>query len=375
MAPLTVLMTLMGLEVGGAETHAVVLARHLQEMGYRVLMASSGGIFEETIAGYGIKHYRLSLDNSRPYSLYRSTVALRDIVKYEEVALIHAHARIPAFVSDFVRSLTGVHLITTAHAMFTAGFPLKYLSRWGEKTIAVSTDVKNHLIKSFGVAESNIVVIPNGIDVKTFHPVLPVEALRKELNTASDKTLIIYASRLDDLLATVAVNLMEACGKLYSEFPCIELRIVGDGKRAAVVAEKAAAVNAKTGAAFVRFLGPCTDMSLLMPAADLVVGASRVALEAMACGKNVILAGGEGYGGLIQESSLDFLSNDNFTGRQFKNRATIHDFENALREFFRLPAASREEMSPLLREFIVEHYSSAQMAQETAKVYEQVIKI
>ena len=31
----TVLLALMGLDIGGAETHAVVLARHLQEMGYK----------------------------------------------------------------------------------------------------------------------------------------------------------------------------------------------------------------------------------------------------------------------------------------------------------------------------------------------------
>ncbi|NLK52017.1 MAG: glycosyltransferase family 4 protein, partial [Syntrophomonadaceae bacterium] len=53
--PATILIALMGLEIGGAETHAVVLSRHLQEMGYKVVMASSGGRYEAEIASYGIR--------------------------------------------------------------------------------------------------------------------------------------------------------------------------------------------------------------------------------------------------------------------------------------------------------------------------------
>lgn len=375
MASVTVLITLMSLEIGGAETHAVVLARHLKELGYRVIMASAGGVFEKTIAGYGIKHYRLPLDNSRLYSLYRSVAAIRSIIKSENVALVHAHARIPAFVSDLASRLTGIHMITTAHAMFKAGFFLRYLSRWGKKTIAVSSDVKEHMIKYFGLAESNIILIPNGIDIEIFDPALPAGRFADELKGGSDKTLIVYVSRLDDLLAPVAINLIEACDRIYGEFPFIRLLIAGDGEYAGKVADRARVVNARTGAELVRLLGARTDINKIMATADLIVGVSRVALEAMASGKNVILAGGEGYGGLIQEGSLPLFVNDNFTGRQFNNKATVQDFENTIREFLCLPVESKRRMSVLLREFIVENYSSARMARETAGVYEKVLNI
>jgi len=373
--PVTVLLTLMSLEIGGAETHAVVLARHLKEIGYRVIMASSGGVFEKTIAGYGIRHYRLPLDNSRPRSLFRSVTAIRSIIASENVALVHAHARIPAFVSDLARRLTGVHMVTTAHAMFKAGFPLRFLSRWGEKTIAVSSDVKEHLIKFFGLAESDIVLIPNGIDIEAFNPALPVDEIAGELKNGSDKTLIVYVSRLDDLLAPVAINLIEACGRLYGEFPFLSLLIAGDGKCAGKVADRASAINAGTGANLVRLLGARTDINRIMAAADLIVGVSRVALEAMASGKNVILAGGEGYGGLIREGSLPLFVNDNFTGRQFNKQATVQNIEDSIREFLYLPEKTKRNMGVFLRKFIVENYSSARMAKETARVYKKVLNI
>ncbi|OPY56450.1 MAG: putative glycosyltransferase EpsF [Pelotomaculum sp. PtaU1.Bin035] len=373
MAPVTVLMTLMGLEIGGAETHAVVLARHLKEMGYRVVMASSGGIYEETIARHGIKHYKVPLDNSRPLSIIRSVAAVRSIIASENVALIHAHARIPAFVSDLAGRLAGIRMITTAHAMFAASLHLRFLSMWGEKTIAISSDVKEHMIRYFGVAESNIILIPNGIDIETFNPALPVDDLEGELRSGSIKDLVVYVSRLDNLLAPVALSLIEACSRLYEEFPFLGLLIVGDGKCVREVAAGAREANSRAGADLVRLLGARTDVNRIMAAGDLIVGVSRVALEAMACGRSVILAGGEGYGGLISEGSLVLFKNDNFTGRQFKMKATAQNIEDSIREFLRLPPESKKQMEIILRNYVVENYSSLRMAKETARVYEKVL--
>lgn len=373
MAPVTVLLTLMGLEIGGAETHVVVLAGHLKELGYRVLIASSGGAYEETVARQGIRHYRLPLDNSRLSSVFHSVAAIRSIIKSENVDLIHAHARIPAFVSDLARRFTGVPMITTAHAMFAAGFNLRHLSRWGKKTIVISSDIKEYMIKRFGVPESNIILIHNGINLEIFNPALPVEDLRRELKGEQHLTLIIYISRLDHLLAPVAINLMEACGQLYDEFPSMRLIIVGDGQCAGAVANRAEVVNAGTGAELVRLLGARTDVNRIMAAGDLIVGVSRVALEAMASGRNIILAGGEGYGGLVSEGRLALFEKDNFTGRQFKNQATVANLGDAVREFLFLPLESRQQMEILLRKYIVEHYSSIKMAKDTARVYQEVL--
>ncbi len=373
MAPVTVLMTLMGLEIGGAETHAVVLARHLKEMGYNVVMASSGGVYEKTIARYGVKHYKVPLDNSKLLSIYRSLVAVRSIIAAEGVALLHAHARIPAFVSDLAGRLAGVHFITTAHAMFSTNFRFRYLSRWGEKTIAVSSDIKEHLIKNFGVPEQNIFLIPNGIDIEAFNPDVPVGDFMRELHLDSPGNLVVYVSRLDGALAPVAINLMKACVRVYSEYPSLRLLVVGDGKHINEVAAGAKEVNAQAGTELVRLLGARTDVNRIMAAGDLVVGVSRVALEAMACARNVILAGGEGCGGLIREDSLPLFESDNFTGRRFNKEATVQNLEESLREFLLLSPGQKKHFGTALRKYIIKNYSSVKMAGETAEVYEKVL--
>ncbi|MCL6635939.1 MAG: glycosyltransferase [Peptococcaceae bacterium] len=373
MAPVTVLTALMNLEIGGAETHAVVLARHLKEMGYNVVMASGGGLYEEIIARHGIKHYKVCLDNTRPSTLYRSVAAMRSIIASEGVSLIHAHARIPAFVSDLASRLTGIQFITTAHAMFKVNLFLKLLSRWGEKTIAISADIKEHIIKNFGVAEQNTVLIPNGIDIEAFNPDVQADDFLCKLKRSPQENLIVYVSRLDHVLAPLAENLIEACTRVYGEFPGLHLVIVGDGVGRVAVEARAKEANARVGAELVRLLGARTDVNRIMAAGDLVVGVSRVALEAMACAKNVILAGGEGYGGLVTEGSLPVFKNDNFTGRQFKKKATVQCLEDSIRQFLQLPPDVKKKTGMSLRKFIVGEYSSARMARETARVYEEVL--
>jgi len=142
--PATILLALMKLDIGGAETHAVVLARHLTEMGYKVIMASNGGCFEAEIARYGVKHYRVPLHQPKISLIWRAAWAIRRIVREEKVDLIHAHARIPAFVTAVMGRPKNVRFITTAHFNFEYRYGLKYLSQWGEKTIAVSEDIKDH---------------------------------------------------------------------------------------------------------------------------------------------------------------------------------------------------------------------------------------
>ncbi|RJQ24501.1 MAG: glycosyltransferase [Peptococcaceae bacterium] len=368
-----VLLALMGLDIGGAETHVVVLARHLKEMGYKVVVASNGGRYEEEIVRYGVRHYKVPLHRPNLLCIWRSVWLVRQIVAREKIDLIHAHARIPAFVADVMGRPACVRFITTAHGKFTARGILKYVSRWGEKTIAVSQDIKDYLIESFRVKEENIVVIPNGIDVEDFNPHLPVEGVAAELGGGEGRAVIALVSRLDSELARVATNLIEACRQVQKDFADLRLVIVGDGDGMEEVAERAKELNAAAGDELVRLVGARTDINRIMAASDLVVGVSRVALEAMACARNVLLAGSQGFGGLITRDRLGLFRDDNFTGRRFKEKATVENLTRSLRDFLILPKDRMEEEGRRLRAFIVDEYSSLRMAQETVTVYQQVL--
>ena len=52
-----ILMTLMGLDIGGAETHVVELSKQLKNLGHDIIIVSAGGAYVKEITSCGIKFY------------------------------------------------------------------------------------------------------------------------------------------------------------------------------------------------------------------------------------------------------------------------------------------------------------------------------
>jgi glycosyltransferase involved in cell wall biosynthesis len=381
----TVLLATMQLDIGGAETHVVDLACHLTKLGYRALVASNGGCYVERLAACGVPHYQVPLHDNKPELLWRSVWAMRRIVRDEQVDLIHSHARIPAFVTAVMGLPKRVHFITTAHYNFKG---LWYLSRWGEKTIAVSEDIKDYLINYFRVPPERIVVIPNGVDTDLFSPGrLPgphpedVRLTRRHCssghcaeNAESAQTArIAMVSRMDGPLSEVAVNLIAACEQVYGRWP-LHLMIAGGGDNLGPVSGRAAACNERLGKTVVSVLGARTDINCIMAASDLVVGVSRVALEAMSCARPVILAGPQGFGGLLAPDRVAQFKEDNFTARGQGAAVTVPRLVDALEEFFAKPPEWRHSTGQFLRQLVISEYGSQRMTERVAEVYEEVLR-
>ncbi len=368
----TVLLATMQLDIGGAETHVVDLACHLTELGYRVLVASNGGCYVERLTACGVPHYQVPLHDNKPALYWRSVWAMRRIVRDEQVDLIHAHARIPAFITAVMGRPKQVHFVTTAHYNFKG---LWYLSRWGEKTIAVSEDIRDYLINYFRVSPERIVVIPNGVDTDWFSPDRCSGGRGAETAESGQPwpaARIAMVSRMDGHLSDVAVNLISACEQVYDRWP-LQLLIAGGGDNLDPVSARAAACNERLGKTVVSVLGARMDISRILTASDLVVGVSRVAMEAMSCAKPVILAGPQGFGGLLAPDRVAQFKEDNFTARGQNAAVTVPRLVDALEEFFAKPPEWRHSTGQFLRQLVISEYSSQRMAERVAEVYEEVL--
>ena len=76
-----ILMALMGLEIGGAETHVVELSKELKKQGYDIIVASNGGVYEKELAEAGIRHYHVPLNQRNVLKMARSYFILKKIIK------------------------------------------------------------------------------------------------------------------------------------------------------------------------------------------------------------------------------------------------------------------------------------------------------
>lgn len=374
MARYTILMTLMGLEIGGAETHVVELSKELKKMGYRIIVASNGGVYEKELEEYGILHYRVPMNQRNIFKMIKSYFLLRQIMEKEKVDIIHSHARIPGFICGFLHKKYGVTFVTSAHWVFYTGMGLKYLTNWGQKVVAVSDDIREYLIKNYKVPYENIFVTINGIDTDKFSPETNGDAIRKEFDIAKNEPVLVYVSRMDESRALVARQLIEIAPRIAEAVKGIKMLIVGGGDVFDELNKKAQEQNKKIGRKCITMTGARTDINELIAVGTMFVGVSRAALEAMASGKTVIVAGNEGYIGIFGEDKLELARENNFCCRGCEYSTEEKLYQDVLYVFKEMTEQQRQEVGLYSRGVIFEYYSVTKMARNCIEAYDAAWK-
>ncbi len=368
-----ILLSLMQLNIGGAETHVVELAKELKRKGFNVIVTSNGGVYVKELEENGIKHYHVPLQNKNPFNMIKATHLLKKIVKEENIDIVHSHARIPSFILGKLHKKMKFPFVTTAHWVFNTRYGLKYITDWGEKTVAVSEDIKEYLMNNYHIPEGDINVTINGIDTDKFSPDTDCGNIKEELSINEDDTVITYVSRLDESRSLVAKHLIEIVPDLDKTIENLRVVVVGAGDDFDNIKTMTQNVNKKIGREVITLTGARTDINKLIAPCRLFVGVSRAALEAMAAEKPVIIAGNEGYIGLFDDTKLSVGIDTNFCCRGCK-QSTPQDLKSDILSFFNLDVEKRKEMGQYGRALIKREYSVSRMAEDSIKVYDWALQ-
>ena len=369
-----ILMTLMGMEIGGAETHVLELSKTLQRLGLDVHVVSNGGVYVRELEECGIKHYRVPLHNKQFINVFSSYRAIRNIIVENDIRLVHAHARIPAFICGLLQKRLKFKLVTTAHGQFSVAFPFNMLSNWGDKVLAISQDIKDYLLAHYKLREDNISLTVNGIDTEKFSPETDPAGLASELGLRADTKKIVTVSRLDtlDSISLPAHKLIEAAEDI-SKIHDIEIIIVGDGDDFEKIKASADLVNTRTGKKLIHVTGQRTDVNRFLAIADIFVHAARASLEAMSAARPVILTGGAGYIGIMNSDSKGDAIRTNFTCRGFEP-VTAAKLTADINTLLAMPASERAKLGAMGRELVLSLYSLERMAKDSITVYDETLK-
>lgn len=206
-----------------------------------------------------------------------------------------------------------------------------------DKFIAINEYQKSVFTKQTGLNETDIVVIPNSVDCEKFSALntsrCENETANKELeklgvNHSAKK--IVHISSLNANKKSSIESIINAAPRIVEKFPNTQVIIVGDGELRNDIDGLARRLNKQLRQQAVVMIGFVTndDMPKIMGLAELIVGVGRVALEAMACQKPVIIAGtsigpfGGNYGGVVSKSNVNELAAHNFTGRNSYEKTT-----------------------------------------------------
>ena len=366
-----ILMATMGLDIGGAETHIVELSKQLKQQGHDIAIISNGGVYVPEITAAGIRHYEAPLHLRNLGTMMKSRRILKDVIEKEKPDVVHAHARIPAFLCGTLHRSMKFPFVTTAHWVFTSKGALRYLTNWGERTVAVSDDIKAYLIREYGLPAEHISVTINGIDTEKFSPHVSGDEVIREFGLDKSRPILSYVSRMDEDRALVARQLIEIAPELDKRVPGIQLLIAGGGNVYDELLAKSKAVNASMGRTCITMPGARTDINKIVAAGEVFVGVSRAALEAMAAAKPVIVAGNEGYHGLFTADKLEEAQAGNFCCRGLPlsdPKVLLEDVSAAMN----LSAKEKEEVGAYGRQVIFDYYSVRRMAGDCLAMYEQV---
>lgn len=364
-----VLMVLMGLEIGGAETHVVGLSLTLQQRGWEVVVASNGGVYEKKLEEHGIRHYQIPANTRAPGDMRRSYVGLRRIIELERPDVVHAHARIPAFLCGILQRKMSFPFVTTAHWVFRVNPVLRLLTDWGQQTIAVSEDIREYLIRHYDLPAGQIHTTVNGIDTDEFSPAVSGAEIRREFQIPVDAMVVTCVTRLHESRAKSAELLLACAPSLAKKVPAVRMLIVGDGERMKELQHQAKRINDTLGYPCVILTGGRTDVAGFVAAGDVFVGVSRAALEAMSGGKPVLLCGNEGYGGLASEENAqeNLATNYCCRGCPMPEEALL---EQDLLTLLTCTLEERKRLGAESRAIVQREFSLETMAKDCENAYE-----
>lgn len=370
-----VLHLAMSLDIGGVETQVAGLTKCLKTSGWPVYVASNGGRRVAELSSHGIAHYQTPLHSRSPLKMLEAAKKVTALIDDLGIEIVHAHARIPAWLSTGICRRKGIKLVTTYHGTYVSGVFWNMFTKPGDLTIAVSQDVKDYVIREFDFDPDKTIVAPNGIDTEAYKPPSPEESIEARASFGlgpESGPVVVYASRMDAKLSATAKLVIDAVASLLEKYPRMVLIVAGDGDGLPEVRQHADKANGFARRQVVLCPGFFLDTVPMYQASDLVVGMSRVVLEGMAAGRPAIVVGPDGMFGVAGPENHVALENRNFTSRGAPRPSKAEDI--AL-EIDRL--LSDQSLSASLgkwgRQTIVSHHSMDMMADAIARLYRRLL--
>ena len=363
------------LDIGGAERGTVDMARAVVEAGGTALVVSEGGVLEAELLRAKARHIVLPVASKSPFTIHRNVGRLVDLIRSEDVDLVHVRSRAPAWSALPAARRTGRPLVTTFHAPYNAGGSLKRrynsIMARGDRVIAISDFIARHVRETYGVGEDRLRRIHRGVDVVGFDPSAVsserVASLAARWNLPDGVPVVMLPGRLARWKGQAVM--VEAMAQLARQDVVCLLVGVGSGHDGLRRELEQQIVSHGLQGRVVPIDG-CQDMAAAYRLADVVVSAStdpegfgRVAVEAQAMGVPVVATN---HGAALETVE------PGVTGWLVPPGEPLA-LAQAVGAALDLDEEARVRLAAIARARVVEHFSRARMCAATLAVYRELL--
>lgn len=299
--PLVVLQVIPRMRAGGAELGCLQIAEAIMAAGGRALVASQGGRLADKLTELGGTHITLPMATKNPLRMYANARALAAIIRKENVNVIHARSRAPAWSALWAARKTGIAFVTTYHGEYREQNKIKNLYNSvmakSDKVIAVSDNIGRLIKERYGTPDSRIAVIHRAFDPAKFDTAaaMPekIAEVRKGLNVPDGARILMLAGRISPNKAHD--HLIEAVGLLPKE-DARRFVLVFPGEVEKADYARSFAARAQALGIEIRLPGHLDNVGAAMAASwalfniSRTEGLPRVVIEAQAMGVPVVVS-------------------------------------------------------------------------------------
>jgi glycosyltransferase involved in cell wall biosynthesis len=280
------------LVTGGVERGTIEVAQALIAAGWKAVVASAGGPMVRELERAGAVHVELPLASKNPLVMRRNIERLMELIRREQVDIVHARSRAPAWSALAATRRTGRHFVTTFHNAYDTSSWVKQrynsVMAEGERVIAISRFVAEHAAEVYHVPPERLRLIERGVDFTRFDPervsAERVIQLAREWRLPDGLPVVMLPGRLTRWKGQLV--LIEAMARLGRRNLRCVLVGAGEGRYPRQLEET---TKARGLSDIVHVVADCRDMPAAYMLSDVVVSAStrpegfwRVIAEAQA---------------------------------------------------------------------------------------------
>lgn len=379
--PLTVLQVIPRMRAGGAELGCLQVAEAIMAAGGRAIVASQGGRLAERLVELGGQHVTLPMASKNPLTMLSNARALARIINDENVGVIHARSRAPAWSALRAARKTGIAFVTTYHGEYREQNRIKnfynsVMAR-SDKVIAVSDNIGRLIKERYATPDDRIAVIHRAFDPAKFDAAKAtpekIAAIRRTLGIDDNARILMLAGRISPNKAHD--HLIEAVGLLP---PGIArgFVLVFPGEIEKADYAKAFSARARELGLDIRLPGHLDDVAAAMAASwalfniSRTEGLPRVVIEAQAMGVPVVVSD-SGPGREVALTPPDTPPSQ-ATGLRVPY-ADPPALAGAIKALLAMSEAERHAMGERGSAHVRARYTLSRMTGQTLDVYREVI--
>lgn len=343
---MNILMALSQLEVTGAEVYGTVLSDELIRRGNKVYIVSDT-LTKPTNAQYE----KIEFNKRKLKDRVSQVRKLLKIIKEKDIQVVHAHSRASSWSCAIACRIAKIPLITTIHGRQPVHLSRKLVKAFGDYSLSVCENIRDHIVNDLKVKPENITVLRNMINTKEY---------QKSSFTDIEKNqkVISIIGRLSGPKGDVTYNLLDILHRRKD----FKIQVIG-GK------EVPARFKKFTGN--VEFLGYVNNVSEKIRESSIVIGAGRVAVEAILCEVPVLAIGEAESVGIVTLDRLNTALKSNF-GDISLNHAPTFRWTDVIPEIDKGFNINKDDLKTL-REKVIEEFSIESIVENIEKIYQREI--